>query len=216
MAYRRTPQIQARLDAQRVGIVQAAIELVGASGYGACSVARVAARAGIASGTVYNHFDGKSDLLAEVFRVVVSREVEAVRAAAAPPGSAAVRVTAVIETFAGRAMKSPRLAYALLAEPVDPKVDELRLMFRQAFTDVVAAAVADGVADGELPPQNPAITASALVGAIGEVLVDPLDTSGGTPASGGVAGGGVTEPDTVPTVITFALRGIGVLDASHT
>ena len=202
MAYRRTAQIQARLDTQRAAIVYAAIELVGESGYGACSIVRVAARAGIAAGTVYNHFGSKGDLLAEVFRVVVTREVEAVRAAVTASGRAAERVTAVIETFAGRAMKSPRLAYALLAEPVDPKVDALRLEFRQAFTDLVAAAVVDGVASGELPPQNPVVTASALVGAIGEVLIDPLDTGG-------------SAPDTVSTVITFALRGIGVHDASH-
>lgn len=202
MAYRRTPRIQARLDAQRLAVVQAAIELVGQSGYRACSIARVAERAGIASGTVYNHFVSKGDLLAEVFRVVVGREVEAVRAAAASPGRAASRITAVIETFAGRAFKSPRLAYALLAEPVDPRIDELRLKFRQAFTEVVAAAVLDGVATGELPPQNPDVIAAALVGAIGEVLVDPLHT-------------GATELDTLPTVITFALRGVGVLDVVH-
>jgi AcrR family transcriptional regulator len=213
VAYRRTPQIQARLDAQRRGIVQAAIELVGDSGYSACSIVRVAARAGIASGTVYNHFAGKGDLLAEVFRVVVSREVAAVRSAVARPGTAAEQVTMVIETFAGRAMKAPRLAYALLAEPVDAKVDELRLEFRQAFTDVVASAIADGVAGGELPPQNPGVTAAALVGAIAEVLVDPLGASGGTGTAG--AGRRTTAPDTVPTVITFALRGIGAFDASH-
>ena len=202
MAYRRTPQIQRRLDAQRHAIVQAAIGLASEGGYAACSVARVAARAGVASGTVYNHFAHKSDLLAEVFRVVVSREVEAVRAAAAPPGSAAERATAVVETFAGRALKSPRLAYALLAEPVDPKVDALRLDFRRGFTEVVAAAIGEGVAAGELPPQNPAIVASALVGAIGEVLVGPLAT-------------GDTDADTIPTVITFALRAIGAPDATY-
>jgi AcrR family transcriptional regulator len=202
VAYRRTPQIQARLDAQRLGVVQAATDLVRESGYRGCSIARVAARAGVAPGTVYNHFTGKGDLLAEVFRTVVSHEVDAVRAAAESPGNAAARVTAVIETFAGRAMKAPRLAYALLAEPVDPKIDQLRLVFRQAFTDVVAAAIADGVATGELPPQNASVTASALVGALGEVLVGPLAT-------------GTAEPDIVPTVITFASRGIGVLNAAH-
>lgn len=215
VAYRRTPQIQARLDAQRRGIVQAAIELVGESGYRACSIARVAARAGIASGTVYNHFAGKSELVAEVFRVVVGREVEAVRSAVARPGTAAEQVTQVIETFAGRAMKAPRLAYALLVEPVDPKVDELRLEFRQAFTDVVAAAVSEGVASGELPPQDPKVTAAALVGAIAEVLVDPLGASGATPADSPAGRRRATGPDAVPTVITFALRGIGAFDAAH-
>ena len=206
MAYRRTPRIQARLEEQRHAIVAAAVELVAEGGYRACTVAGVAERAGLASGSLYNHFRGKAELLAEVFRAVVSHEVDAVRAAAGPPGTAAERTTAVVETFAGRALKAPRLAFALLAEPVDPKVDELRLEFRRAFTDVVADAIADGVASGELPPQNPAVIASALVGAIGEVLVGPLaaGSTGRAPAA-----------DTIPTVVTFALRGIGALDARH-
>lgn len=199
MAYRRTPQIQQRLDDQRQAIVAAAVDLVADGGYRACTVASVARRAGLASGSFYNHFRGKADLLAEVFRVVVSREVAAVRDAAGPPGTAAERTTAVIETFARRALKSPRLAYALLAEPVDPKVDELRLEFRRAFTAVVADAIGDGVATGELPPQNAAVIAAAVVGAIGEVLVGPLRV-------------GAVEPDTIPAIVGFALRGTGAAD----
>lgn len=200
MAYRRTPSIQRRLDDQRQAILSAAVDLVAEGGYRACTVVSVAQRAGLASGSLYNHFRGKSDLLAEVFRVVVSREVAAVRDAAGPPGSATERTNAVIETFARRALKAPRLAYALLAEPVDPKVDELRLQFRRAFTEVVAGAITEGVASGELPPQNAAVIASALVGAIGEVLVGPLAA-------------GAADPDTVPAVVTFALRGIGAAHA---
>src|SRR5437899_2228220 len=139
MAYRRTPAIQARLDGQRRAIVDAAIGQLSEHGYAACSVAAVAARAGIAAGTVYRHFDSKADLVAEVFRDVVTREVDAVRAAVHTDGTHAERTAALIETFAGRAMKSPRLAYALLVEPVDPAVDELRLEFRRAFRDIAAA-----------------------------------------------------------------------------
>lgn len=215
MAYRRTAHVQARLDAQRAGIVSAATALVAEAGYPAASIARVAARAAIAPGTVYNHFaGGKADLLAEVFRVVVGREVDAVRAASSVRAPAAARVTAVIETFSGRALKNPRLAYALLVEPVDPRVDELRLRFRRAFTDVVAAAICDGVESGELPPQNAQVVAAALVGAIGEALVRPLarvggaDTSADTPAE--------PDPDAVPSVITFAIRAIGASDAVDT
>ncbi len=203
MAYRRTPGIQARLDAQRETIVLAAGTLLADHGYAACSVAAVAARAGVASGTVYKHFDSKAALVAELFRTVCTREVEAVRTAAAASREVGERVTAVVETFAGRALKSPRLAYALLAEPVDPVVDELRLQFRVAFRDVIAEVVADGVSSGVLPAQDPRVVAAALVGAIGEALVGPL------------AGGDATLPDTVPTLITFALRALGVPDAAH-
>lgn len=202
MAYRRTPQIQARLDAQRGAILAAATDLLAERGYAGCSMAAVSARAGIASGTLYNHFTSKSELLADLFRTAVSREVEAVRAAAASESTALGRTTAVIETFARRALKQPRRAYALLAEPVDPVVDELRLQFRRAFRDVIAAAVEQGIADGELPPQNPTIVAAALVGAIGEALVGPLAT-------------GSDEPDTVPTLIEFAHRAVGGTARAH-
>ena len=199
MAYRRTPAVQARLDQQRVALVHAAAELLADEGYAACSVAAVAARAGIAAGTVYKHFDSKAELVAEVFRTVVSREVNAVRHAVEAEADVAGRVAAVVETFAGRALKSPRLAYALLTEPVDPAVDELRLEFRIAFRDIAAGAIADGVRRGDLPPQNADVVAAALVGAIGEALGGPLAAGGDT----------VNTADTIPTLIQFAHRAIG-------
>ncbi|MGH8860130.1 MAG: TetR/AcrR family transcriptional regulator, partial [Jatrophihabitantaceae bacterium] len=174
MVYRRTAQVQARLDAQRARIVAAATHQLAEHGYAGCSVAAVAERAGVASGTVYNHVAGKADLVAEVFRAVVGREVAAVVAAVRPAPDAAARVTAIVETFALRALRSPRLAYALLVEPVDPMVDELRLEFRTAFRDIAVSAIEAGVATGELPAQDARVVAAALVGAIGEALVGPL------------------------------------------
>jgi AcrR family transcriptional regulator len=197
MAYRRTPAIQARLDGQRRAIADAAAAQLADHGYAGCSVAAVAERAGVASGTVYRHFASKADLVAEVFRTVCGREVDAVRSAVDGQASVEGRITAVVDTFAGRALKSPRLAYALLTEPVDPVVDELRLEFRVAFRDIAAAAIADGVRAGMLPPQNADVVAAALVGAIGEALAGPLAA-------------GTEDPDTVPTLIRFAHRAIGV------
>ena len=187
--------MQARLDAQRAAIVDAAAALLAESGYAGCTVSAVAARAGVAAGTVYKYFDGKVALIAEVFRSVVTHEVDVVREAAAT-GSAAERTTAVLETFARRALKSPRRAYVLLVEPVDPVIDELRLEFRRAFRDVITDAIGRGVAAGELPPQNATVVAAALVGALGEALVGPLAT-------------GAEDPDTIPTLIEFTLRAIG-------
>jgi AcrR family transcriptional regulator len=194
--YRRTPAIQARLDDQRSAILEAAADLLAEQGYAACAVAAVAARAGVAAGTVYRHFDSKAALVAEVFRAVVDREVAAVATAVASASGVDARTSAFIETFAGRALKAPRLAYALLAEPVDPAVDELRLQYRLSFRDIVAGVIADGVTSGAVPPQNPQLVAAALVGAVGEALVGPLAT-------------GTEDPDTVPTLIDFARRALG-------
>lgn len=196
MPYRRTPAIQERLDAQRRALLDAAVAVLAEHGYAGCSMAAVAARAGISTGSVYTHFAGKAELAVELFRRVAGREVAAFSAAASGDGTPAERTVAAVETFAHRALKAPRLAYALLAEPADPAVDAERLVFRRAFRDVVAAGIAEGVAGGTLPPQDAGLTAAALVGAVAEALVGPLvDTD--------------TGPDVVPGLVRFALRAMG-------
>jgi AcrR family transcriptional regulator len=194
--------VQARLDAQRARIVAAATHQLADRGYAGCSIAAVAHRAGVASGTVYNHVAGKTELVAEVFREVVGHEVAAVEVAVAAELDTASRITAFVQTFATRALKSPRLAHALLVEPVDPAVDELRLEFRVAFRDIAVDVIERGIAGGELPAQDAHVVAAALVGAIGEALVGPLS--------------GQSHPATVPTLVRFTLRSLGVRDAAYT
>src|SRR3954471_12733585 len=155
MPYRVTERTQARRAAARERILRAAHELVAAGGFGAASVATVAARAGVATGSVYRHFSSKADLFAEVFRRAAQREVDAVAAARS--------LSDGVETFARRALAGRRLAWALLAEPVDPVVEAERLAFRRAYRDAFMRVTDDDE-----------LTAAALVGAIGEVLVGPL------------------------------------------
>ncbi|MBF6131443.1 TetR/AcrR family transcriptional regulator [Nocardia otitidiscaviarum] len=200
MAYRRTPAVQARLDAQAGAIVRAAMKVLSEQGFAGLSMATVAAAAGVATGTVYKNFSGKAELVTAVFREVVTREVSAVADASAD-GGVVERVTAAVETFAGRALKNPKLAYVLLAEPVDTAVDTERLRFRRAFADTFETAVADGVANGQLPPQDPRTSATALVGAIGEVLVGPLAQE-------------LPRETVLPDLVAFALRALGVRASS--
>lgn len=201
MPYRRTPRIEARLSASRERILAAALAIVAEHGYAGCSVAAVARRAGVATGSVYRHFPAKADLVTEVFRTAAQREVDAVARAAALELTAAEAITAVIETFAGRALRAPRMAYALLAEPVNPAVEAERLVFRRAYAEAFAGIVIRGVAAGELPRQDVGVSAAALVGALGEALVGPL------------AAGAAGEPrrDGIADLIAFAQRGIGAV-----
>ncbi len=197
MPYRRTSAVQARLDADRERVFTSAIEVLSQRGYRGLSIATVAAAARVSAGSVYTHFASKSDLVVAIFREVCGREVRAV-ADAGSFGDVVERVTAIVETFAGRAMKNRTLAYALLAEPVDPAVDVERLVFRRAFTDAIAGAISAGIASGDIPEQNVHVTAAGLVGAVGEVLVGPLGPER-TPGA-----------DVVPDLVAFALRSLGV------
>jgi AcrR family transcriptional regulator len=173
VAYRPTPRTEARRAEVRDRIVRAAFELIRRGGYREASVAAVAAGAGVATGTVYRHFPSKAELFAEVFRVASQHEVDAVSQAMAVPRPVGDRIAAGVETFARRALRGRRLAWALLAEPVDPAVESERLVFRRAYAQVFASSLREGVLEGSLPPQDPELTAVALVGAIGEVLTQP-------------------------------------------
>jgi AcrR family transcriptional regulator len=175
VAYRPTQRTEARRAAVRERIVGAARELIAHGGYAEAQVAAVARRAGVATGSVYRHFPSKADLFSEVFRNASQHEVDAVIAAAANNGdSASERIASAVETFARRALRGRRLAWALIAEPVDPAVEAERLVFRRAYRDAFAEVIGSGVAAGELPEQDPATSAAALVGAIGEALVGPV------------------------------------------
>lgn len=194
--------MQARLDAQAQAIVHAAMKVLSEQGFAGLSMAAVAAEAGVATGTVYKSFSGKAELVTAVFRDVVTREVAAVAEAGAE-GGVVERVCAAVETFAGRALKNPKLAYVLLVEPVDAGVDTERLRFRRAFAETFQAAIADGVGTGRLPAQDPRTSATALVGAIGEVLVGPLAQ-------------GLQSESVVPELVAFALRALGVTEPAVT
>ena len=186
----------------RERLLRAAQELIEDGGYGNASVAAIAERAGVAAGTLYRHFASKEELFVEVFRAVCAREERAMRAAAAAfeAGSAAERLEEVLGTFAQRALRNPRLAWALLAEPVDPLVDAERLAYRERYAAVIAETLRAGIGSGELPEQDAALTAAALVGGCGEVLVGPLSPlAGSAPSSEGI----------VAALQTFVHRAVG-------
>ena len=163
MAYRRTAAVEQRLEDRRAAIAAAAVALLSEHGYRALSIAAVAERAGVATGTVYRHYTDKSDLMVRIFRDLCAREVEAVTAAASAAGSGTGKVAAIVETFAQRALRNPRLAYTLLAEPVDAALDAERLVLRRAFAAVFVVGSDDLL--GRRGPGN-AMLATGILSAV--------------------------------------------------
>jgi AcrR family transcriptional regulator len=185
-----------RLDA-RERIVSAALEIVAEDGYAAASVAAVARRAGVATGSIYRHFPSKGELLAEVFRDAAGRERALIggilRSGDGPAGE---RLATAAETFSRRALAAPTLAYALMAEPVDPAVEAARLESKRGYRDDFATLLREGAEAGELPALDAPVAASALVGALQEALIGPLadHTSGDA---------------LVASLVSFAVRSVG-------
>ena len=87
MPYRRTENVVRRLAARHDAIIAAARQIASEGGMAAVQIAPVAARAGIAAGTVYRYFPAKTDLVAALLSGMAEREIGALRrAAAGAPG----------------------------------------------------------------------------------------------------------------------------------
>ena len=205
VAYRRTENVIRRLAAREEAIVAAARIAAAEGGMGAVQIVPVAERAGIAAGTVYRYFPSKTELIAKLVGVVSEREIGAVRRAAdAAPGPLSALASA-IATFAARALRNRRLAWAVIAEPVDAEVDAVRLTYRRTLAAELEKRVRAAIQGGHLPDQDAAVAARALVGALLEGLIGPLaPAQANEPAKSRAA---------VQTLTLLALRALGVVDA---
>jgi AcrR family transcriptional regulator len=202
MPYRRTENVVRRLAARHAAIIAAARQAASDGGMAAVQIAPVAQRAGIAAGTVYRYFPGKTDLVAALLAEISGHETAALRRAGeAAPGPLSA-LAAAIMTFAARALRHRRLAFAMIAEPVDAELDGARLAFRQALAAEFALLIAAATAGKHLLEQDAALAAAALIGLLVEGLIGPL-----APATAG------RERETVQSLALIALRALGVADA---
>src|SRR5438045_7953129 len=205
MVYRRTHQVVKRLAARRSAILAAARDTAAEAGMAAVQIAPVAVRANVAAGTVYRYFPSKADLISELIAEVSRAQLAAIRRAAdAAPGPSSA-LAAAIATVAVHVLSQRKLAWGILAEPVDVDVTASRLASRREIAGEMAARIEAAVRAGHLPAQDTALAATALLGALHESLVRPLapDTREDTPKL----------RDAVQTVTLLALRAVGVLDA---
>ena len=204
MPYRRTENVVRRLAARHDAIVSAARTLAAESGMAGVQIAPVAARAGIAAGTVYRYFPSKTDLVAALIGTLSEREIATMRRAAdAAPGPLSA-LAATIATFAGRALAHRKLAWAVIAEPVDAELDALRLTFRKALATELEARLRTAIVGGHLPELDATLAAAALIGALMEGLIGPLAPDTDDPAKARGA---------AQTLTLMALRAVGVVDA---
>ncbi len=184
MPYRRTENVARRLAARHAAIIAAARDAASEGGMAAVQIAAVARRAGIAAGTVYRYFPGKTDLVAALLAEISEREIGALRRAADVAPGPLSALAAAIMTFAARALRHRRLAYAAIAEPVDAELDAARLAFRKAlaaeFGNLIAAAAA------HLPEQDAALER----GGAGRASHRGIDRTAGAGRNGPRARGG--------------------------
>ncbi len=196
-----------RDQALRERILACALARVGAGGFAALTMQALADDVGIATGSLYRHFRGKGELAAEVFASASAREVQALAEALKQPGCPITRLAAGLRRFAERAWHSRRLAFALIAEPVEPEVDEQRLLYREAYAELFVELLEEGGARGLFHVPHPPLIAACLVGAIAESLVGPLSPPARAAREAGHPS--LSLEQVSDSLVTFCLRAVG-------
>lgn len=211
MAYRTTAVRIDRDQALRERIIACALERVAEGGFAALTMQTLAEEVGIATGSLYRHFAGKGSLAATVFAVASQREVDALKSVIAAPGDPSQRLRQGVERFAARAWSSRQLAFALIAEPVEPEVDEQRLRFREAYAGLFAQLLQEGLEQGAFCAQPVNLVSACLVGAIAEALVGPLSPQARAAREAGYPTPSLEEVS--QALVTFCLRAVGAKEA---
>lgn len=128
MASTPAPEVLSRSQhARRARVIEAAIELATEGGYDAVQMRDVAARAGVALGTVYRYFSSKDHLLAAALLEWARNFEGAAQARTMPSGETPVdRLVAVIRRMTRASAREPVLFAALVTAITapDPAVSE--------------------------------------------------------------------------------------------
>lgn len=207
MAYRPTALRIDRDQALRERILASALARVADGGFAALTMQALAEDVGIATGSLYRHFHSKGELAAEVFASASQCELDALIQTLRGAGRPAERLVAGLQQFAARAWHSRRLAFALIAEPVEPQVDEQRLLYREAYAELFAELLEEGRVAGVFRVQHSSLTAACLVGAIAEALVGPLSPPARAAREAGCPILSLSEVS--QGLVTFCLRAVG-------
>jgi AcrR family transcriptional regulator len=154
-------------EVRRERLLEAAASVFAVGGYEAARIEQIAEAAGVSSGLLYRHFDGKRELYAELLRRADEELVRHVAAATDPELPSLSR----LERGAGAVLEfvelHPDLWQLLIRDVVDPEIKLIRDRTHAHAVSVVAKQIAldPGLAELGLPAEEFERMAVLVVGA---------------------------------------------------
>lgn len=154
-----------RIERSRQVILAAALEELGASGYGGFSIESVAARAGVGKSTIYRHWPDRLSLVADAFGKLHESEAPDLSF-----GTPREKLTRILAHVAGVLIASPFstcLPAMIDAAERDPALRDFHHGFQAEVRKPTVALIAAAIASGDFPAdRDPELVAQALLGAI--------------------------------------------------
>ncbi|MDM4723082.1 TetR family transcriptional regulator [Micromonospora sp. WMMA1363] len=155
----------------RQRLFEAAVELIAEQGFSATTVDDIAARAGVAKGTVYYNFQSKTILFEELLKHGIGLLTAEFRAAVAglPPREALAALVRAELEYIRRYRAFAQLLLSEMWRTNREWQQTLRLLRGQAI-EVIAETVRAGVTSGDLPADLDVRTASSALFGVGLVV----------------------------------------------
>jgi AcrR family transcriptional regulator len=150
-----------RADKREI-IVDAAWELFLQQGYEATTIAQVAAKAGVAVGSVYRYVEDKRDLLEVVRTRFAERVATAMRAALDGPGGEDGRVSAMVDAVFAVARENPAAVQFLFLAPHHLGNGARHVL--DPMAEVIESWLASDVANGRVSTAAARIASALAVG----------------------------------------------------
>ena len=157
-AIRKRWKIMEQDENKRARIISAAIEVFCASGYEAATMADVAAKAGVAKGTLYLYFDSKESLFKETYRLCYEQRAAACSAHVDEVSGALDKLCLRLKNGTRWELECPlknRLERIYLAHPRFGERERSKALGMRA--QGVEEIFSQGIADGELRDLPPAL-----------------------------------------------------------
>jgi AcrR family transcriptional regulator len=177
MAYRNTRATEARKDARRKTILDAATRLFGANGYHSTTVPMIVAESDSSVGSFYVHFRNKEDAFAAVLEALGEKVTEVMDQAKASQDDALLGIRCAVESLFLFLADNPGDARILIIESsgLSPRLEQVRRAILRQQTEQVCQTLES--APAAFSVSAPLIAARCLVGAVFESLCSWLEES---------------------------------------
>lgn len=175
MAYRKTPATEARKDARRRKILDAATRMFGLHGYHAATVPMIVAAADSSVGSFYLHFRNKEDIFAAVLENLGERIAEVLTEARTRQTDPLQRIGDGVEALFVFLAQNPEEARILIVESsgLSTRLEQVRRAILQHQAEQTRHTLES--APGVFQYADAAVAAQCLVGAVYEALCSWLE-----------------------------------------
>jgi AcrR family transcriptional regulator len=139
----RTPRKRLTGEERRAAILDSALSVIAERGYHASAIDDIAREAGISKALIYEHFQSKQDLFAELLDLHAGELFDRLAAIAGAGQAASTRLQVGLDAFYGF-VEDHRVAWRMLfREATDPEVAAVLDRITAQVTSLVAALIAE-------------------------------------------------------------------------